>query len=458
VDLKDITLDTPIRKCRRKHSRADRRLPEYKNCHDCRARNRYVKLRAQDERRRGVYRTLIDVEVVQEQVDKLIASGHTRKSIAAESGVSHETISTFMRGGVRKVHPLTYDGIMSVKPSNKLTHRRYKGDAATSPAGTIRRIQGLYAQGWNICHMAEILGVMKSYVSAIVRRPHTLVTESTVEKFKRLAEKLGGYDLNELDAPLPGMSYKALRDAARKGWLPLSDWDGIDIDDPAAEPHRAESLDASNGMVLVDQEKVDRVLDMPIQEFPPRVTGGRSVFKTDLFTEPMTKLEQYEIIRQGSLPNLAGQPRFSANLLHQRIGIDERSVQRRRADLVLATRVVDQAPPLAVAVYAAALVYAAAEYPWQSRVAAVTALLDPYPLSERVFESLLVILTATQPAPFGRGWSDERLADWLGCTVEDATALRSRAVIAARRTANPGRSSRHSGRTATGQQTAAHAA
>lgn len=428
--LEDITVHTPMPKCRRPHPRSDRRDPDYKGCPDCRARNRWVKLVAQDERRRGVYRTLVPVELAQAQVDRLVASGHTRKSIAADSGVSHETISTFMRNGVKKVHPITYDAIMSVQPLTDAhgTRKRYKGESAGSPAGTIRRIQGLHAQGWTMSHMGSVLGVQKSYIAAILRRPNRLVIASTVDKFRVLADKLGPYDLTDLDKPMPGMSIKSVRYAESKGWVPLRDWD--DIDDPDAEPHRPDLLEASNGLVLIDPEKVRLALTFDVRE-EPNPGHGRFVY-ADRFPTLLTKFELYEIIRAGSERDHAGVVRYSANLLSQRLGAAERTIQRVRSELASADALLDAGPSLPAAAIAAGQTLHCAEWPALFRLHAAAEILARYPLATRVFYRHLVILGATQPRPYGRGWSDAELAVFLGCTEEEATGLRHRAVLAGR--------------------------
>lgn len=428
--LEDITLDTPMPKCRRPHPRSDRRDPAYKGCPDCRARNRWVKLVAQDERRRGVYRTLVDVELVQAQVRLLVESGHTRKSIAADSGVSHETISTFMRAGVKKVQPITYDAIMSVEPIKDPhgTRKRYKGEAAGSPAGTIRIIQGLHAQGWTLSHMGEVLSVQKSYISAILRRPDRLIITSTVEKFRVLADKLGPYDLTDLTKPMPGMSIKAVRYAEKMGWVPLRDWD--DIDDPDAEPHRPDPLEASNGIVLVDPDKIRLALTFTVRE--AAAAERRYSVHADRFTVPLTRFEFYETVRAGSERDYAGVVRYSANLLSQRLGVAERTIQRCRADLARADWLLDAAPTMAGAILAAERILGRSKWPATLRLHAVAEILASYPL-EIGFYRHLVVLGATQPRPYGRGWSDAELAAWIGCDVIEATALRARAVLAGRR-------------------------
>lgn len=312
-----------------------------------------------------------------------------------------------------------------------MPYRQYGPAGTINAAGACRILRGLSAQGWTAGYMGELAGVPRRTIWRWMDgRNHghevEFVKTEVLETVERLREKLGAFDIAELNQPMDGMSCRAARSAAKNGWVVLADWDGLDIGDPRVTPHGADDLlEASNGLVLVDPTKIERALSFRSSDDDNRVV---TVARLNL---PLTKMELYEIIRVGSERAPSGDVRVSASLLAQRLGAAERTVQRYRAELVRADQVLDVAPPLAAAMLAAEAVLAATEWPAGFRLHAAQNLLAPYPI-RRGFYRDLVILGATQTRPYGRGWDDTRLADWLGCTEQNAAALRAHAVLAGR--------------------------
>jgi hypothetical protein len=424
-------LRVPVPKCRTYHPTvADKRA-----CRGCKARDRYTSARLRDARRAGETLVgLVDAAPIADYVNNVLEpSGLNQRRIGDLSGVDPAVIHLCARGARRKIHAINAAAILSVKP---LDYRMNGKGQTVNATGTRRMLRGLYAQGWTTGYMAELVGTSLSnlwhWVSGTPRGTHKCesVQPEIAEAAKRLVDKLGAFDIANLDKPLDGMSILCARRAAKKGWLPLDAWDGLDIHDPRVRPHGYDdALDASNGLVLVDPSKVELALDFePIEE---DAGDGRATVSAHRFTIPVTKLELYEIIRVGSERDHAGVVRFSANLLSQRLGIAERTVQRCRTEMTRANWVLDAAPSLPGALAGAQLVLDTDEWPAAFRLAAAADLLAHYPI-RRGFLRDLVVLGATQPRPYGRGWSDAELAGWLGCTAEHAAALRSRAVIAGR--------------------------
>lgn len=426
-------LRTPVPKCRLYHPTAAAR----RACQRCQARTRYTNALRHDAIREGNYDGMVDAStVVQYITEVLVPSGLSQTKIADVSGVARGMISAAVQGYTKKMLPINASAILSVKP---LPYRDRGRGAMVNATGVRRMMRGLYAQGWTASYMAEIVGMTRSglwrWISATSSsRPYEFVQPEVVETAKGLVDKLGAFDIAELDEPMDGMSSRSAARAAKRGWNVLADWDGLDIDDPRVTPHTYEPLTASEGLVLIDDSKVRRAL-----RFEPVEQDG--ALKAHRFTDELTEAEYHEIVRVGSRPDHTGDDRFSANLLGQRLNVSERTVQRCRATLARADRILDAAPPLAAVVLAVDLVLETGEWPVGFRLRTALDMLADYPLNLgfRGFYRHLVILAATQPDPYGRGWSDARLAYWLGCTEEDAAALRADAAHAGRRYHTTGR-------------------
>jgi hypothetical protein len=423
----DPKLRQPVPKCRLTHASA----AERRACTACKARDRFVSALRRDAQRDGQHLVgMVDATEVAAYVNNvLVPSGLTFVRISELAGVSFDAVRRVASGKQKHILSINAPAILTVEP---LPYRQ--GIAGlVNAAGTRRKLRGLSAQGWMVGYMAELEGVsfttFHSWIVGRTNADHTgqYVTVEVAATADRLVAKLGEFDIAELDEPMDGMSAICARRAAKRGWNVLSDWDGLDIDDPRVTPHgHDETVEASNGLVLVDYNKVKRALDF----LPTEAADGS--LSAEQFTLPLTKMEIYEIIRVGSERDHAGEPRFSANLLGQRIGANERTIIRYRSEMARANWGLDAGPALPVAAAAAALILAAAEWPAALRLQVASSMLASYPLGRGGFYRYLVILGATQHGPIGRQWSDARLADWLGCAEEDAAELRAKAVLAGR--------------------------
>jgi hypothetical protein len=109
----------------------------------------------------------------------------------------------------------------------RLREARYEPDRVDS-TGTARRLQALAAIGWPAEHLAVRLGCSDVAVQQWRRRRHPAVYRRTADRVAALYEQLSG---------TPGPSPITRDRARRAGWAPPLLWDGIDLDDPGAEPH-----------------------------------------------------------------------------------------------------------------------------------------------------------------------------------------------------------------------------
>lgn len=418
---------TPVPKCRLQHQRADRL-----NCEHCKRRHAFLGAKRRQEERDGIAdHTQVPCDEAQQLLNVLLtAGGHTLRSICNESGLGRNTLTEINAGSIEHVQRITFEALQGVKPRPAAIAGAPTGHVAG--IGTARKLRALNAQGFTFKYLSGLLGHSAENTAQLASRAarsRRFVSHETADAVQRLVDKLGEFDIADMAEPMDGMNLRCARQAERKGWATFADWHGIDIDDPNAEPHRSDPMDASNGMVLVDPRKVEFALDFE----PIRVTDGerQETVVTQRFTAPITMLELYEIVRVGSERDHTGVVRVSSNLLSQRLGVAERSIQRYRAELTRANWLLDAVPALPGAVLAANLILDGGG-PAAVRLDIVSRLLARYPISALGFYRDLVILGATQPRPYGRGWSDDALAAWLGCTEADAATMRARAVLAGR--------------------------
>lgn len=99
--------------------------------------------------------------------------------------------------------------------------------------GTVRRLQGLAADGWFDAEIAAAVGVTPGHISRL-RRATTTVRRSTATRVRSACKQLA-----RMPSP-PGWRRDSRRAfAAHRGWAPLAAWD--DIDDPAATPQTGDA-------------------------------------------------------------------------------------------------------------------------------------------------------------------------------------------------------------------------
>lgn len=105
------------------------------------------------------------------------------------------------------------------------------GSAWADPTGSRRRLQALSAAGWSATELAAHLGTTDSAIFWLRRRltgGRCLV--STAEQVSQLYDRLAHV------TPTGGAVERTRRWAERAGWVEPWRWDGVDMDDPAAQP------------------------------------------------------------------------------------------------------------------------------------------------------------------------------------------------------------------------------
>jgi lambda repressor-like predicted transcriptional regulator len=207
-------------------------------CHDCqRIAARY------DRRRRaaiaaGTWLPRASTDAVRAHVAMLRESGMSLNAIGRAAGISPKTIQELPER--KYLHGPTAGAVLAVRPERELPARNMR------PAiGSARRVQALGAIGWSFTEQGRQVGMHTQQVWEIAWAKSHLVTVTTADRIHDLFERLSA---------TPGGSTRARNAAARHGWLPPLAWD--DIDDPRAEPWRADIAEAEE----VDEVAVARAL------------------------------------------------------------------------------------------------------------------------------------------------------------------------------------------------------
>lgn len=415
-------LRRPVPKCGLRHASRQ----EKNACERCKRRGVYVNARRRDEIARGYTLVgVVDAAPVKKYVTEvLLPSGRRYKDIVELSGVGSHVIAAVVRKDQQRIMKINAQAILSVPPAD---------NPCPPPAGmvdavAVRRIlRGLHAQGWTAGYMASLEGMTESNLCQLANgkvtrgHPRRFVRTEVLNMAKRLAAKLGPFDIAQLETPLDGMSAITAHRAAKRGWLPLDAWDGLDVTDPTVKPHGYDALDDRLlGYVLVEPQKIEIALDA-------------SCMRAGLpFAVPFTYYELRQFVHCGSLPGPTGEPRYSASQIAERANITERTVNRIRAELGVFHDVVASGVTVPVAAVAAACILTDPTISPDVRLEAARRILAPFPIGRRSFYRHFFTLMLIHPEPYGLGWTDTELAAWLGVTTERAEQLRGAAVTAGR--------------------------
>ena len=119
-------------------------------------------------------------------------------------------------------------------------------DQPVEATGARRRIRALYAMGWTERELAGRLGYRGRTICWMHRRQR--IAASMAAAVRELADELG---------MVAGPSWQLRARAASWGWVTMLAWEGVDIDDPNAQPLTAEPDGAS---AEVDEVAVERAV------------------------------------------------------------------------------------------------------------------------------------------------------------------------------------------------------
>lgn len=178
------------------------------------------------DRQRGIHRT-IPAKRVAEHIERLLASGFTRRGISETAGCSPTVIARILSGGQPTVQTRTAARLLAVHPYR--IHHRDRDHGFVPAIGARRRIQALLAIGHR---HADITARIRAHGSQTQSQLVLLQAGNLLERRTSDAVR-GAY--NDLWAT-PGPSSRTRSRAAARGYAPPLAWDDDTIDDPAARP------------------------------------------------------------------------------------------------------------------------------------------------------------------------------------------------------------------------------
>ncbi|MFE9560027.1 hypothetical protein ACFYM0_02820 [Streptomyces sp. NPDC006487] len=231
-----------------------------------------------------------DIADVQRHLRRLYyRGGMTARAMAAQSGVSRDTILHVIKGhrmvGGRKV-PITcllqstIDKLWTVEL--ELPPDEVRAGSHLPPLGTRRRLQALNALGYDGVWMAEQLGISPGNLNAMmlsVRSRH-YVYAATAHRVAALYDEYQHTDPAGAGRGAWHISTAKTR-AAKKGYAPPSCWDEDTIDAPEAQPewtgacgstaghaiHRREGIPVCDACRQARNERIlDRAMEAPTQK------------------------------------------------------------------------------------------------------------------------------------------------------------------------------------------------
>lgn len=177
-------------------------------------------------------------------------SGVRRDCVCLRAQHQHGTRDAYNRDECRCT-PCTADNARRQRQyDRRRAHLTWQGKTMwTTPIGTQRRLQALAADGWPLPVIAGRLDRTAEAVSQIRKTTQRRILAATADTFTALFEQL--WPLNP--PPSQGSTY-ARNHAERQGWAASWRWEGVDIDDPDAEP-------LPQPDTTIDEVKVQRACD-----------------------------------------------------------------------------------------------------------------------------------------------------------------------------------------------------
>ena len=184
-------------------------------------------------KRAGNWHPHVDAEPVRRHLRTLEQHGISIRQAATLAGIGARSLHPLFARPIRHtVRPEIAAAVLAIDPEQVTPTR-------IDSTGTGRRIQALVANGWPMAHLAEHLGVYRSYVHALTRRHEEgqKILASTAAKVAAGYEQLEGKKPTRCGVT-PRQVKQARNMAASRRWPTTAYWaDRMDvIDDPDFEP------------------------------------------------------------------------------------------------------------------------------------------------------------------------------------------------------------------------------
>lgn len=169
----------------------------------------------------------------------------------------------------------------------ELAVARVGGPLRVDRTGTVRRLQALSAVGWTFEDLGHRIGKHRSVLQQICRPKHgPTVNRDTAEAVRVVYEKLEQED---------GPSDQGRQRAERKGWPDPSNWFGVDMDDPQAQPKIFLQKLARKDF-LVDEVAVERLRFGHLSLADARPVDVMAVFTNMRYAERLSAHEAAALV------------------------------------------------------------------------------------------------------------------------------------------------------------------
>lgn len=164
---------------------------------------------------------LVRIDEVQSHIQQMLSQGATINAISRASGVHKSTVSGLNRGVHAFVDRDTARKILAIDgaPNNK--------PVMCSAIGAARRIRALAAIGYSHLAIAREANVSVVYLQKIHSHHKDQISAQMHAEIAAAYERLH---------KIPGPSNHVRSLAAGNSCLPPEAWEGVDIDDPRAQP------------------------------------------------------------------------------------------------------------------------------------------------------------------------------------------------------------------------------
>lgn len=196
------------------------------------------------------YPNLVPSGPIAEYIVALHNYGMSVDAMASVSGVATSIICRLVwpEGDVTKlrIRRDNAEALMAIRCGD----RRIPGNLLVPAVGTRRRVEALARIGWGKKQIGDRLGVTAQAISCCIGLRKRGVTAARAHEVADL--------YSDLSARV-GPSRLAERNAEAHGWPAPWQWDGVDIDDPQANP-LPEVED--RGLASCAEEKIDRLADL----------------------------------------------------------------------------------------------------------------------------------------------------------------------------------------------------
>jgi hypothetical protein len=243
------------------------------------------------------WKPFVDARPVRDHLAYLSANGVGLRQVAKITGIARTNLQAMTEPDrPRGVRTHLAEKILAIRPNIDTVGDRAYLDAT----GTYRRLQALVALGFSTHYLAQRLGWRQGSMRVVPSRPH--VQGAFARAVRDLYDELWNAKPEQFGLRPAGIT-GARKRAAANGWALPAEWDDDEIDDPAAQPHRARRTDEADDRPVTEAELEDTQWIIATLDVDVTKKAGRDLAAARLGIKP-ARLE-YIVARK--LPKLERQ-------------------------------------------------------------------------------------------------------------------------------------------------------